>query len=123
MKRCASLLVVGTFAFTMVAGAAFAAGGDDYHGTSYEDRNGVRWYPNYGYDKGMKDGMHSGHVDAEKGFRYRAEDHGQFRSGTDGYQGKCTKDEYKEAYRAGYLKGYKQAYGETMKSLGYRQIR
>ena len=121
MKRFASLALAATFALTMLGATAFA--GDETYHTSYEDRNGVRWYPNYGYDKGLKDGMHSGHVDAEKGFRFRAEDHGQFRSGTDGYDGRGTKDEYKEAYRSGYMKGYKQAYGETMRSLGYRQVR
>ena len=121
MKRYATLAVVGTFTLTLLAGTAFA-GHDDYK-TSYEDRNGVKWYPNYGYDKGLKAGARSGHVDAEKGFRFRASDHGQFRSGLDGYVGKCSKDEYKEAFRAGYMKGYRQAYNETMKSFGYRQIR
>ncbi len=121
MKKFASLAMAGTLAMTMLGTAAFA-GGQSYT-TSYEDRNGVRWYPNYGYDRGYRDGMHSGHGDAEKGYRFRAEDHGQFRSGSDGYDGRGSKDEYKEAYRAGYMKGYKQAYGETMKSFGYRQVR
>lgn len=121
MRRFASLAIVGTLALTMLGATAFA--GDDYQGTSYEDRNGVRWYANYGFDRGMRDGTHSGHVDAEKGLRFRATDHGQFRGGTDGFQGGCTKDEYKEAYRAGYMKGYRQAFGDTMKSLGYRQVR
>ena len=121
MRRIASLAIAGTLGLALLGATAFA--GDDYHGTTYEDRNGVRWYPNNGYDRGLKDGTHSGHVDAEKGQRFRAQEHGQFRSATDGYDGRGTKDAYKEAYRNGYMKGYKQAFGETMRSLGYRQVR
>ena len=123
MKRFAVLAIMGTLALTVLAATAFAADKDDYKGTSYEDRSGVRWYPNHGYDRGMKDGSKSGHQDAEKGYRYRADQHGQFRSGTDGWDGRGKKDEYIEAYRAGYTKGYKQAFNETMHSLGYRQVR
>lgn len=123
MKGFAAMAIVGTLALTVLGATAFAADKDDYKGTSYEDRNGVRWYPNRGYDRGMKDGSKSGHQDAEKGFRYRADQHGQFRSGTDGWNGRGKKDEYVEAYRAGYTKGYKQAFNETMHSLGYRQVR
>lgn len=121
MNRIASLAMVGTFALAML-GTAVAAPGDQ-PGTSYEDRNGVTWYANYGFDRGLKDGARSGHEDAEKGFRYRATDHGQFKSGTDGFNGGCSKDTYKEAYRAGYLKGYRQAYTDTMKSFGYNRVR
>ena len=119
MKRIASLAVMGCLGLTMLVAAAVA----DDHGTSYEDRNGVKWYANYGYDKGLKDGQHSGHEDAEHGFRFRATDHGQFKDGMDGFRGKCTKEEYKQAYRAGYMKGYRAAFDETMRSFGYRQVR
>ncbi len=118
MKKLAGLLAAGTLALTMLGGMAFA--GDDYH-TSYTDRNGVRWYASPGYDRGFRDGAHSGHGDAEKGYRFRAQDHGQFRSGTDGWDGNGAKDAYRESYRAGYMKGYKQAYDETMRSLGYHK--
>lgn len=119
MKRIASFVVMGSMALTTLGSIAVA----DDRGTSYEDRNGVKWYANYGYDKGLKDGQHSGHDDAEHGFRFRAADHGQFKGGLDGYRGKCTKEEYKQAYRAGYMKGYRTAYDETMRSFGYRQVR
>ncbi len=117
MKKMAGLIVAGTLALTILGTTAFA--GDDH--SSYTDRNGVRWYANYGYDRGMRDGAHSGHKDAEHGFRFRATDHGQFRSGTDGYDGSGSKEEYRESYRAGYRKGYRQAYDETMLSLGYHR--
>ncbi len=118
MKRMASLAVMATLALTMLGAAAVA----DDRGTSYEDRNGVKWYANYGYDKGLKDGGHSGHEDAEHGYRFRATDHGQFKDAMDGFNGHCTKEEYKQAYRAGYMKGYRQAFDETMRSFGYRQV-
>jgi len=119
MKKLASLIVLGTLALTMLGASAFA--GDNSH-SSYTDQNGVRWYANYGFDHGMRDGAHSGHQDAEQGFRFRASDHGQFRNGTGGYDGAGSKEEYRESYRAGYLKGYRQAYDETMRSLGYHRV-
>lgn len=118
MKRIASLAIAGFLALTVLGATAFA--GDH---TSYEDRNGVRWTANYGYDNGLKDGQHSGRQDAEHGYRFRATDHGQFKSAMDGYSGHCSKDDYKSAYRAGYMKGYRQAYDVTMRSYGYRQVR
>lgn len=120
MKRYASLAIAAALGLTILGSVAFAG---DNHGTSYEDRNGVRWYANYGYDRGLKDGTHSGREDAEKGFRFRATDHGQFKSAMDGYQGHCTKDEYKDSYRAGYMKGYKETYNQVMRSYGYRSLR
>jgi hypothetical protein len=122
MKRIAVLAIAGTLALTVLGAAAFASDAN-YKGTSYEDKNGVRWYANKGYDRGIKDGEKAGHQDAEKGYRYRVDEHGQFRSATDGWNGWGHKEEYKDAYRAGYSKGYKQAFNETMHSLGYRRVR
>ncbi|ABF43417.1 hypothetical protein Acid345_4417 [Candidatus Koribacter versatilis Ellin345] len=119
MKKLAGLFAAGALALTMLGGMAFA--GDDYH-TSYTDRDGTKWYASPGFDRGFRDGGHSGHVDAEHGFRFRASDHGQFRGGTDGWNGNGAKDAYRESYRAGYLKGYREAYDETMRSLGYHKV-
>jgi hypothetical protein len=119
MKRIASLAIMGTLALSMLGGAAFGADWDDYHGNRYADRDDYRGRANYGFDRGLHDGSHSGHEDAEHGYRFRATDHGQFKGGLDGYNGGCSKDEYRDAYRAGYMRGYRQAFNETVRSMGY----
>ena len=116
MRRFGFLATALLAGLTILAGSAFA--GDDYKGTSYEDRNGVKWYANYGFDRGFKDGSKSGRQDAEKGYRFRASDHGQFKGGLDGFKG-GNKEDYKDAYRAGYMKGYKEQYNRTSRNFGY----
>ena len=47
MKRIAALAIAGTLALTVLGAAAFAPDAN-YKGTSYEDKNGVRWYREQG---------------------------------------------------------------------------
>jgi hypothetical protein len=117
MKRFGFLAMALLVGLTMLASTAFAG---DNKGTSYQDRNGVKWYANYGFDRGLRDGSHAGRQDAEKGYRFRAQEHGQFRSAMDGFKG-GRKDDYKDAYRAGYLKGYKEEYRMTSRTYEYRR--
>ncbi len=111
MKKRASLALVATLALGLLGGTAVAQDRDDWHyGTYTYDSRG---YMHYAFDTGFREGQQAGQEDAARRIRFRATDHGAFRSGMDGYRG-GNRWAYQDAFRDGYMRGYRQAYGETM---------
>lgn len=102
MKTRNFVLLLGMIA--ALAGTAVAHDGYGYYG---------RRPVHYGYVNGYRLGQQAGGEDAARRIRFRATDHGSFRSGMDGYRG-GNRHIYRDQFRAGYMQGYRQAYSATM---------
>lgn len=72
-------------------------------------------------DYGYRDGFDDGHEVGMERETYYPEKEGDFRNGTNGYEGHFgSKDLYKQAYRDAYLKGYDAGFRRVAQSSTYR---
>ena len=75
---------------------------------------GNRGYGNGNYEAarrfGFEDGQYTGSEDARRNQSYNPERAGNYRKGTNGYNGRGSKDAYKQAYRQAFIDGYNSTY-------------
>ena len=102
--------------------------------------NGNRVYVNGGYrtiavdpdyydphriatDYGYRDGFRDGENDALERDRYKPERSGDYRNGTNGFEGEYgSKDFYKQSYRAAFLRGYEAGFRSIANQSTYRVV-
>lgn len=110
---------------------------DDYRNRNRDNdyRNNDGYYgnnPNYrDYDnnystarqEGYRDGLAAGRDDSFDGERYNPQKHSDYKKGTDGYNGRGSKGQYKQAYRDAFLEGYAQGYNRNQNVYNNRNRR
>ena len=75
-------------------------------------------------DYGYRDGYDDGHEVGLEREMYNPHKEGDFRNGTDGYEGDFgSKDLYKQAYRDAYLKGYDAGFRTVAQRSTYRAVK
>jgi hypothetical protein len=82
------------------------------------NRNNNGGYNNNNYSsaaqrEGYRDGLAAGRDDRRDREQYNPQKHSDYKKGTDGYTGRGSKGQYKQAYRQAFLQGYAQAYNRN----------